>query len=285
MPGMVSPGKNGVAVPTDTLAEDDPAARSRVRAEAAPRWASAWFAHPNDNQLLAALPAAEQQLLAPHLEEVELPRGAVLFEHGAPVEQVHFPYCGTMVSLVVGLRDGRMVEAVTVGCEGAVGAGVDLGDLEVESFARAVVQMPGRAVRLPAARLAQAAADSALLRRRFARQALGLQSMALQSVACNAVHRVPARLARWLLTAQDRSPPGERGDGGMLSLTHEFLAEMLAVRRATVTEALNGLQDAGLIRARRGGVQVLDRTGLEAASCECHAVLRRHWARLLETHG
>ncbi len=208
-------------------------------------------------------------------------RGQVLYEPGRVPSHVHFPYDGTMISVVLPLRDGAAMETLTIGMEGAAGLGVDAADTEVEAFARGVVQMPGAAARVPMPRIAAAAAASATLRRLLARHAEAQLSMAMQSVACNAAHPLRARLARWLLTALDRAGPAADGAAAALPLTQEFLAEMLGVRRATVGEALLALQADGLVRLRRGGLVVLDRDGLSGVACECYDAVRRRFARLL----
>jgi CRP-like cAMP-binding protein len=230
------------------------------------------------NRLLAALPRRERGLLAPDLEEVRLVRGQVLFEPGRVPSHVHFPHAGTMISLVLPLHEGGETETVTVGIEGAAGIGVDPTETTIESFLRGMVQMPGAAARVPAKRLAEAAGASPVLRRLLSRHAEAAMSMALQSVACNAAHRQPARLARWLLVALDRAAPE---DGGRLPLTQEFLAMMLGVRRATVGDALLAFQARGLVRLHRGGVTVLDRERLGRTACECYDAVRRRYAALL----
>ncbi|MDO9712211.1 Crp/Fnr family transcriptional regulator [Paracraurococcus lichenis] len=229
------------------------------------------------NCLLAALPHQDQPDLAPYLEEVTLVRGQVLFEPGHVPSHVHFPHAGTMVSLVLPLRDGGTTETVTVGLEGAAGISVDATDATVEAYTRAVVQMPGTATRILTTDLARAAAASPSLRHLLARYAEAAMSMALQTAACNAQHPLRPRLARWLLTAQDRADDA----AAPVPLTQEFLAEMLSVRRASAGEAALGLQAEELVRLSRAGVTVLDRARLEGASCECHGALRRRFAQLL----
>ncbi|MDO9709316.1 Crp/Fnr family transcriptional regulator [Paracraurococcus lichenis] len=229
------------------------------------------------NRLLAAFPRQDLAGLADQFEEVRLVRGQILFEPGQVPPHVHFPHAGTIISLVLPLRDGGTTETVTVGLEGAVGLGVDAADAAVEAYTRGVVQMPGAAARILTTSLARAAAASPALRQLLARHAEAAMSMALQTAACNAQHPLRARLARWLLTAQDRS-----GDAAApLPLTQEVLAEMLSVRRASVGEVALALQAEGLVRLSRGGVRVLDRAGLEGAACECHAALRCRYGRLL----
>ncbi|RYJ04452.1 MAG: Crp/Fnr family transcriptional regulator [Acetobacteraceae bacterium] len=217
-------------------------------------------------------------MLAPALEQVRLVYGQILFEPGRVPSHVHFPHAGTMISLVLPLRDGRECETITVGSEGLAGLGTDPTDTTVETFVRGIVQMPGDATRIPTERLAEVAAASPPLRRLLVRYAEAAMSMALQSVACNAAHPLRARLARWLLVALDRAAPGS---GGRLALTQEFIAVMLGVRRATVGDALLAFQAEGFVRLQRGGLVILDRKALGATACECHAAVRRRYAYLL----
>ena len=235
----------------------------------------------NGNRLLAALPPEDRALLADEIEDVRLARRQVLFEPGHVPAHVWFPHAGTMISLVLPLRDGGLTETVTVGLEGAAGLPVDVTAPEVEAYTRAVVQIPGPAARVLATRLAEAAAASPRLRQVLTRSVEVAMSMALQSAACNAAHALRPRLARWLLTALDRADPAALPDMVALPLTQEFLAEMLGVRRATVGEALLGLQADGLVRLRRGGVLVLDRDRLGHVACECYEAVRRRIASLL----
>jgi CRP-like cAMP-binding protein len=195
-----------------------------------------------------------------------------LFHPGDDVELIHFPAGATVVSLVSVLADGRGAEAATIGREGAVGGIVSGG--KMPAFARAAVQIGGPALRLPAARLEAAKASSPVIRDVFARYADCLVAQLQQSVVCNAIHPLEARLGRWLLTTQDRVGAGE------LPLTHDAMAEMLGARRSTVTPVAGALAQRGLIAYRRGRVRVLDRAGLEAAACECHGAVRRHFERV-----
>lgn len=231
------------------------------------------------NHLLAALPAGDQALLAADMQEVFLTRGQILFEDGQVPAHVYFPYAGSMVSLVLPLRDGGVTETVSIGVEGAVGLTVDPSDRAVPSFGRGLVQLPGQAARISRERLADAALASPSLARVLARFMEALMSMAVQSVACNANHPVRSRLARWLLIASDRANPG--GDPVSLPLTQEFLAEMLGVRRATVGETLLAFQAEGTLRVRRGRILIGQRDLLEKTSCECYGTIRRRFADLL----
>ncbi|HRF09637.1 MAG TPA: Crp/Fnr family transcriptional regulator [Xanthobacteraceae bacterium] len=218
------------------------------------------------NHLLASLPEPEFALLQPHLKDVPLKQGTVLCEQGELIDQVYFPDSG-MVSIVVVLSDGeKSVETATVGREGAVGAVAGLG--ERKSTARAIVQVAGKGQRLPARHLQFAAKQSPVLRDFIVRYQEMLLHQAQQSTACNALHEARPRLCRWLLQTRDRL------DSDMVALTQEFLAQMLGVRRTTVTELARGLQSKGLVRYKRGKIEILDRPGLEACACECYDALR-----------
>lgn len=226
-----------------------------------------------ENRLLASLSAAGRRALLPHLTEVALEREQVLFEPGDDVKSCHFPCGGTMVSLVVMLPDGELAETATVGCEGAIGGIVSAG--HKPAFARGIVQIPGRGLRIDSERLEELKEARAELRETFARYADCLIAQVLQSVACNVLHRLEPRFARWLLTAHDRSGTAD------VPLTQEFLAEMLGVQRTTVTAVAQTFAARGLIRYTRGRVTVLDRAGLEGAACPCHAAVVEHFERVL----
>jgi len=224
------------------------------------------------NRLLAALGPDDLRRLAPHLERVDLARGTVLLEPAAELQHVWWPE-DCIVSLVIPTREGGAAEAATIGREGMVGFIATLG-VPPRALARDIVQVPGRALRLPLATLREAFAASPPVRQVCLRYVAALLAHVLQSAACNALHTVEARLARWLLLLQDRVDGDPR-----LPLTQEFLAEMLGVQRTTVTTAARALQRAGLIAYKWGGVTVLDRTGLERVSCECYGVIRDRYER------
>lgn len=226
-----------------------------------------------NNGLLRKLKPADHGLLTPHFEKVVLARGAILFESGEEVRSVHFPLDGAVVSLVVSMGDGATAQTVSIGREGAIGGIVSHG--LVPAFARAVVQIPGAAMRLDVGQLNAAKRRSDGLANLFARYADCLVAQLIQAVACNALHTIEQRAARWLLATQDRV-----GDDEVL-LTQEFLAEMLGVQRTYVTRVAKALQAAGVIRYQRGRITILDRARLEQASCECHAAVRAHFDRVL----
>lgn len=228
---------------------------------------------PANNLLLLALRSADHAMVGPHLEQMELGRDAILFDAGDEVRYVYFPCDGTTISLVALMQDGAIAETATVGREGAIGGIVSKGFLP--AFARAVVQIAGPAVRIDVGRLNAAKKASETLDDLFNRYADCLLAQVLQSVACNALHSIEQRAARWLLSMQDRIGEDE------LPLTQEFLAEMLGVQRTYVTRVASALQTDGLIRYRRGRITVADRARLHQASCECYDAVRAHFERVL----
>lgn len=225
------------------------------------------------NRLLAALPPRDLKLLAPELEPISLRPGAVLFEPGEEVTHVCFPDQGMVAALVLDLQEGETTEAAMVGREGAVGAIISEG--HKPAFTRGVVQIGGTGWRLTTRALDAAKQRSPELRDHFARYADCLMAQVLQSVACNSAHELDNRLARWLLTLQDRV------GGTELHVTQEFIAQMLGVRRTYATRVLGALEGSGSIRRARGLVTVADRRKLEGQSCECYEALRSHFERVL----
>jgi CRP-like cAMP-binding protein len=222
------------------------------------------------NRILAALPATDYALLSPRMTATRLKAGAVLHEAGDEIANVYFPETG-MISLLVVMAAGETVETATIGREGAVGATRELGSQR--AFTRAVVQVTGRGWRVAAPHFHDAVGKSEALRNLILRHDALLLVQAQQTAACNALHSVEARLARWLLQTQDRT--GEN----VVALTQEFLSQMLGVQRTTVTSVARTLQQAGTLRRFRGGFEILDRAALEDVACECHAVIRREIER------
>jgi CRP-like cAMP-binding protein len=218
------------------------------------------------NRLLAALPPADLSLLKPHLKDVVLDQGRVLQEQGERIDHVYFLH-GGIVSLLAVMQQGEAIETAIVGREGAIGSLAGLGPRR--SHTRAVMQVAGLASRIPAARFRKAAEESQEIRDVIVRYGEMLLIQVQQTAACNALHGVEERLSRWLLQARDRV------DGNTIRLTHEFLSQMLGVRRPTVTVVARLLQSAGLIRYHRGQIEILDRPGLEARACECYQAIRR----------
>jgi CRP-like cAMP-binding protein len=233
--------------------------------------------HTGTNRLLAALEPRDHQQLAPHLDRVRLARGDVLFEQGEELRHAWFPE-SCIVSLIILMRDGGSSEAATTGREGMVGLMAALSNRR--ALSRAVVQMPGHALQLPAGTLRTAFEANPRVRQRFLCYVNALLAQVLQSSACNALHPVEARLCRWLLQMEDRTEGGPS-----LPLTHDFLAEMLGTHRTTVTLAARALQRAGLIDYGRGQVTLLDRPGLEQVARECYATIREHERLLFRNSG
>jgi CRP-like cAMP-binding protein len=224
------------------------------------------------NRLLDALPAAVRDELAPHLERVTLDVREPVAHPGRPFEYVWFPE-SCIVSVVNDMRDGSTVETGTIGNEGVAGleALMDADSSERRTFG----QVPGSALRARASIVAGLVERERELRRLVNRYSQAYLSQVAQGAACNRLHGIEQRCARWLLLTHDRVGRDQ------FLLKQEFLADMLGVRRAGVSVAASSLQHAGLIRYRRGVIQVLDRDGLEAASCECYAVIREQFDRLL----
>ena len=231
---------------------------------------SAQFA---SNRLLSTFSPADRQLIEGAATVVELQRGDVLVDAGGVVSATHFPAAGTVVALVIGIADGRTVEVATIGKEGAVGGIVSGG--KAPAFARAVCQIPGSALKVDLKAIEAAKTRSAHVRDLFSRYSDALLAQVMQSVACNAFHPLDARCCRWLLTAQDRA------GGDDIPLTQEYLAEMLGVQRTTVSVVARTLQDQGLIRYRRGTIQILDRSQVERRACECYGNVESHFRQVL----
>jgi len=227
---------------------------------------------PLKNRLLASLSPADFARLSPQLTLVEMEKGRMICDPGDPIETVYFPH-DCVISLMTLMENGTAIESATIGREGAFG--LMAGIAAPQSMSRAIVQVPGRASRIAATHLAEAVKSAPALTRLIDRHNDALFGHAIQSVACNALHSVEARFCRWLLSCRDRI------DSNTVSLTQEFLADMLGVQRTTVTAVAGALQAKGLIRYRRGVVDILDRAGLEAAACECYDSVRRTYERLL----
>lgn len=218
------------------------------------------------------MPKDDFDLIAPQLTPIELEKGRLLCDPGDRIETVYFPFTG-VISLMTLMQNGAAIESATVGREGAWGLAAAISPRE--SLMRVIVQVPGAGVRIGAGQLHDAAQRSPALRNLIERHGDALLGHAIQSVACNALHSVEARFCRWLLSCHDRI------DSDTVSLTQEFLADMLGVQRTTVTAVAGALQAKGLIRYRRGIVDILDRQGLEAMTCECYGAVRDIHNRLL----
>jgi len=227
------------------------------------------------NRILAALPEAEYARLAPALELVTLELRQVMFDVDRPIEYVYFPE-DAVVSVVSVMTDGSGVETATIGDEGLVGLPVFLGTGRTP--AQAFCQVPGEAHRIESGAFRQEIGRAGDLRDVLSRYTQALFTQVAQSSACNRLHTMRERCARWLLQIHDRVGRDE------FPLTQQFLSQMLGVRRATVTETASKLQEDGLITYDYGRITVTDRRGLEAASCECYEIIRREFARLLDGH-
>ncbi|WP_042885702.1 Crp/Fnr family transcriptional regulator [Cupriavidus necator] len=227
---------------------------------------------PKSNHLLAALPAVDWERLAPHLTLVELPLGHVVYESGDQQGYVYFP-TNSIISLLYVMEDGASAEIAIVGNEGMVGIAIFMGGETTPS--RAIVQSAGHGYRLSATILKQEFVRGGSLQRLLLRYTQALITQMAQTAVCNRHHSIDQQLCRWLLLSIDRLPSNE------LTMTQELIANMLGVRRSGVTEAALKLQAAGLIRYSHGHIAVLDRIGLEERVCECYAVVKREFDRLL----
>jgi CRP-like cAMP-binding protein len=229
---------------------------------------------PPGNRLLDALPVDDRERIG-SLLEVE--RGELkqhLYDAGATIEALYFPV-DAVVSILTTLTDGAGVEIATIGNEGVIGSPVVLGSdaMPVRQFAQ--VQVPGELLRIDRSSFVEVMAERERFRGIIQLYVQALFSQIAQQVACNALHSIEERCCRWLLLTHDRV------HSDTFPLTQEFLAQMLGVRRASVTLAAGALQTAGLVRYRRGEMVIVDREGLEEASCECYGVLRAEFDRLL----
>jgi len=225
------------------------------------------------NHLLAALPAADFEPLAEHLELVSLNLGQMLYDPGTQMRQAYFP-TRSIVSLHYVTESGASAETAGVGNEGMVGISLFMGGDTTSSSA--VVQTAGQAYRLDRHVLKQQFDRAGALQRLLLRYTQALMTQMAQTAACNRHHSVEQQLCRWLLLTLDRIP-----DARELVMTQELVASMLGVRRESVTEAAGNLQNAGYISYRRGHISVLDRAGLTKHACECYGVVKKEIDRLL----
>ena len=227
---------------------------------------------PRKNHVLAALPAAEWARWHPLLERVDMPLGQVLYEPGAELSHVYFPVT-PIVSLLYVMENGASAEIAVVGNEGIVGIALFMGGESTPS--RAVVQSAGYGYRLKAQVIKQEFERSGPVMHVLLRYTQALITQMAQTAVCNRHHSLDQQLCRWLLLSLDRL------GGNELLMTQELIANMLGVRREGVTEAAVKLQHAGLIHYSRGHISVLDRPGLEKRTCECYAVVKKEYDRLL----
>jgi CRP-like cAMP-binding protein len=224
------------------------------------------------NRLLAVLAPNDFAVLEPHLEVVDLTKGAVLYEADETIRYTYFPH-DAIVSLVEVMEDGRVAEVALFGREGMFGLLSAM--ISGAALGRYVVLVSGTASRISVERMRGVLVQRSRLRRMVAAFNEALLAQAFHTVACNTLHPVEARCCRWLLNTHDRL------DQDILPLTHETLAEMLGVQRSTVSTVLRTLQTAGLIAQRRGGIVVTDRASLEQATCECYRKIRLRVEKVL----
>jgi CRP-like cAMP-binding protein len=229
-------------------------------------------AEPRNNFLLTALPDPEWQRWLPLLEKVEMPLGQVLYESGATLTHVYFP-TSSIISLLYVMENGASAEIAVVGNEGLVGISLFMGGESTPS--RAVVQSAGHGFRLKAQLLKDEFNRAGPVLHLLLRYTQALITQMAQTAVCNRHHSLDQQLCRWLLLSLDRL------QGNELVMTQELIANMLGVRREGVTEAALKLQQAGLISYARGHITVRDRAGLEKRTCECYAVVKREYDRLL----
>jgi CRP-like cAMP-binding protein len=227
---------------------------------------------PRQNHLLNALPAQDFKRLLPNLDIVPMPLGHVLYESGAEMRHVYFP-TDSIVSLLYVMENGASAEIAVVGNDGIIGVALFMGGETMPN--RAVVQSAGHAYRLKGQLLKQEFNRSGELQHLLLRYTQALLTQMAQTAVCNRHHSLDQQLCRWLLLSLDRLPSSQ------LTMTQDLIANMLGVRREGVTEAAGNLQKAGLIEYYRGRITILDRAGLEARSCECYAVVKKEFDRLL----
>lgn len=230
------------------------------------------LADARENHLLARLPGKDWLAWAPHLEPVDMPLGQVLYESGATLTHVYFP-TSSIVSLLYLMENGGSAEIAVVGFEGIVGVSLFMGSTSTPS--RGVVQSAGSGYRLDAARMLDAFNMAGPVLHLFLRYTQALITQMAQTAVCNRHHTLDQQFCRWLLLSLDRLHSNE------LVMTQELIANMLGVRREGVTEAAGRLDKAGVIQYRRGHITVVDRPHLERRTCECYAVVKKEYDRLL----
>jgi len=223
------------------------------------------------NRILSALLATQYSHLRPKLEHVKLKRGQVVYRSDQEIEYVYFPE-EAVVAMVDTTTDGRTVEVAMVGGEGLVGINVFLGGVTTPD--KAIVQLPGGAMRMKSKDLRKVVRFGSPLQRLLLEYTRRLLAVISQSVACSQHHEVTQRLARWILTMNDYAGPRE------IQMVHESIAAMLGARRASISQAAAKLQSAGLISYRRGRIVVLDKRGLEKRCCECYRFIRNQYGNL-----
>lgn len=235
------------------------------------------YQKPDDvgNNLLRVLRQGEFDLLAPHIETVNLAIDEVIYEPNDLVERAYFPCGPTLVSYMVMLDDGRGIETGLIGREGAVGGIVSHGHLP--AYCKAIVQFPGEALRIDTARIEEAKLSSPFLHRFFARYSDCLLAQTFQSVACNATHTIEQRAAKWLTAAIDRT-----GDHHV-PLKQDQMASLLGVGRSYVARIIGNLKSRNILESRRGSLVIHDVDGLKGLACNCNDLVRQHFDEVL--HG
>jgi len=224
------------------------------------------------NHFLSSLPTGDALLIEPHLRPSEFPAGKILYRAEDLIKDVYLPYTG-IISLVVGLSGGQFVEAGMLGRNGVVGAGSALdGRMALNT---AVAQADGSGMLIDASVLKEMARENENIRTRLASHEQALVAHTQQVAACNAMHELEERLSRWLLQSRDLLK------SDTLPLTQEFLSQMLGVQRSSVTMVARKLQEAGLIKYRRGRIHVLDLEGLDESSCECYGAINEYFRKLI----
>jgi CRP-like cAMP-binding protein len=224
------------------------------------------------NQLLGALESASRKRIDPHLEPIKHTLGHIVCEAGGILKHAYFPQ-GGVLSLLTVLENGSAIETANIGREGAFGLFAAM--CSRVSFNRCLVQLEGSMVRCPIELLRSEFERSEHVRDLFVSYSETLLSQVQQTVACNALHTTEQRVSRWLLMMHDRA------EGEVLAYTHEFLSHMLGANRKSVTLAAQSMQTAGLISYRRGTIQIVDRPGLEKATCECYAIVKERFDAFL----
>jgi len=227
---------------------------------------------PQDNRLLARLPREDMERLAPHLQPVRLARGAVLYEPGQAPEYLYFPTTA-IVSLVYTMEAGATAEIAVVGNDGVLGIALFMGGHTRPNCA--IVQVAGEAWRLGVPALHAEFQRGGSVQQALLRYTLALLAQVSQAAVCNLLHPIEQRLCRWLLLICDRAPTDD------ILMTHEYLAQMLGVRRASITTVAQRLRATGVLRYHRGRLILLDRPGLEMIVCECYRVVKDEYTRLL----
>jgi Crp-like helix-turn-helix domain len=228
------------------------------------------------NDLLRCINDRDFALLAPHLEEVSLAEGSVIYNPGDQVETVHFPCGASLIAFVVAIDDGHEVDAVQTGRDGAAGGIINDGHLP--AFTRIVVRFGGSFVRLPISKLNDAKRKSPSLLNIFSRYADCLFAETLQSIACNATHSIEERAAKWIATIMERT------GSDLVPLTHDQLASMLGVGRSYTSRVIQSFREAGILETKRGLFLVRDRGALLAKSCLCKVTVGQHFVELLGSH-